>query len=153
MRTRRRTKLRTIRASDLAKMTVCEQKLVYEKRYGERLTRAQQERIRDGNRGHARYLREAFVLNPRLRSSEQKPWCFIATELWGEHAAETESLRRLRDAVLRRYAPGRALTRSYYRMSPAVAAFLARRPRARWLAKVALTPVLATAKYVLRNTR
>jgi len=34
MRTRLRAKRRAIRASDLAKMTVCEQKLVFEKRYG-----------------------------------------------------------------------------------------------------------------------
>ena len=44
-------------------MAVCEQKLVYEERYGESLTRVQRERIRDGHRGHARSLREAFVLN------------------------------------------------------------------------------------------
>jgi hypothetical protein len=89
MRTRLRAKRRAIRASDLAKMTVCEQKLVFEKRYGERLTRAQEERIRDGNRGHAQYLRQAFMVNPDVHSSKSKPWCFIATELWSEHAAET----------------------------------------------------------------
>ena len=44
MRIRRRSNFRSIRASDLAKMTVCEQKLVFEKHYGERLTRAQRVR-------------------------------------------------------------------------------------------------------------
>jgi hypothetical protein len=38
-RIRLRPKRRAIRASDLAKMMVCEQKLVFEKRYDERLTR------------------------------------------------------------------------------------------------------------------
>src|SRR5467141_4154683 len=118
MRTRLRAKRRAIRASDLAKMTLCEQKLVFEMRYGERLTRAQEERIRDGNRGHAQYLRQAFVVNPAVRSSERKPWCFIATDLWGQDAAETCLLRDFRDTVLRRYSFGRALTRIYYRMSP-----------------------------------
>lgn len=153
MRTRRRPKLRTIRASDLAKMAACEQKLVYEKRYGERLTPIQQERIRNGNRGHTQFLREAFVLNPGVRSSQSKPWCFIATELWGEHAQETQLSRSFRDMVLRRYALGRAMTRAYYRMSPAAAAYLARSPRARRLAKAALTPTIAIARYVLRNAR
>ena len=150
---RRRPKLRAIRASDLAKVATCEQKLVYEKRYGERLTPAQRERIRDGNHGHARYLREAFVLNPGVRSSQSKPWCFIATELWGEHARETELLRSLRDAVLRRHTLGRALIRAYYRSSPAIAAYLARSPRARRLAKVGLVPMIAIARYALRNAR
>ena len=153
MRKRRRATRHAIRASDLAKMTVCEQKLLFEKRYGERLTRAQEERIRDGNRGHARFLRQAFVVNPDVHSSESKPWCFIATELWGEDAAETCALRALRDAILRRYALGRAFTRVYYRLSPAVAAYLARHPRVRRLAKAALTPVVAGAEYALRKAR
>jgi hypothetical protein len=89
--------MRAIAASDLAKMAACEQKLVYERRYGEQLTATQRERIRDGNYGHARYLRDAFMLNPRVISSESKPWCFIATELWGESASETELLRSFRD--------------------------------------------------------
>lgn len=153
MGTRRRPKLRAVRASDLAKMAACEQKLVYEKRFGERLTRTQRERIRDGNYGHARYLREAFVLNPSVSSSDRKPWCFIATELWGERAPETELLRSLRDEVLRRYWLGRVLMRAYYRSSPAIAAWLACRPHTRQLAKLALTPAVAAARYALRDTR
>ena len=153
MGTRRRPKLRAVRASDLAKMAACEQKLVYEKRYGERFTRTQRERIGDGNHGHARYLREAFVLNPRVSSSEKKPWCFIATELWGERARETEMLRSFRDGVLRRYWLGRVLMRAYYRSSPAIAAWLARCPHARQLAKLALMPVVAAARFALGDTR
>jgi hypothetical protein len=150
MRIRLRGKRRAIRASDLARMTVCEQRLVFEQRYGERHTRAQEERIRDGDRGHARFLRQAFAVNPDLHSSERKPWCFIATELWGEDAVETEALRVLRDAILRRCAIGRALTRLYYRRSPVVAAYLARHPRVRWLARAALTPVVAIGIVISR---
>jgi hypothetical protein len=134
-------------------MAVCEQKLVYEKRYGELLTPVQRERIRDGHRGHARYLREAFVLNPRVSSSDSKPWCFIATELWGESADETQLLRALRDVVLRRHRWGRALIRTYYRLSPAIAAYIAPRPHARRLAKLLLFPALVTARHVLRGMR
>ena len=134
-------------------MTVCEQRLVFERRYGERHTHAQRTRIRDGDRGHARFLRQAFAVNPDLRSSERKPWCFIATELWGEDAAETGALRALRDAILRRYAAGRVLTRLYYRHSPAVAAYLARHPRVRRLARAALAPVVAVALVVAQDRR
>lgn len=126
-------------------MAVCEQRLVLEKRYGERLTRTQEERIQDGDRGHARFLRQAFAVNLEVHSSQRKPGCFIATELWGEHAAETRTLRALRDGTFRRYALGRALTRVYYRASPAVAAYLAQHPRLRPLARAALTPVVALA--------
>lgn len=153
MRNRRRKGLRAVGASDLAKMTTCEQRLVYEKRYGEQLTAAQRERIRDGNDGHRRYLREAFVLNPRVISSDKKPWCFIATELWGERAQETELLRSFRDAVLRRHAWGRALIRVYYRISPAIAAYLASRPRGQLLAKLLLAPAIAAARYALCSAR
>ena len=52
-----------IRASDLAKMTVCEQKLVYEKRYGERLTRAEARRkIYRNNLLDQSFLRRLFAL-------------------------------------------------------------------------------------------
>ena len=151
MRAGRRKGLRAIAASDLAKMAVCEQKLVYEKRYGELLTPAQRERIRDGRRGHASYLREAFVLNPRVSSSDSKPWCFIATELWGESADETQLLRAFRDAVLRRHPLGRALIRTYYRRSPAIAAYIVARPHARLLAKLLLFPALVIARHVLNG--
>lgn len=134
-------------------MATCEQKLVYEKRYGERLTPTQRERIRDGNYGHARFLHEAFVLNPRVVSSDSKPWCFIATELYGERAPETELLRSFRDVVLRRHSWGRALIRSYYRVSPAIAAYVACRPHARSVAKLVLVPLIVTAEYALRNAR
>ena len=67
MRTRRRTKKRAIRASDLAKMAVCEQRLVYERHYGERLTRAQEDRIRDGaanpSANVSNVVRRAFKLD------------------------------------------------------------------------------------------
>ena len=152
MRTRR-ARLRIVRASDLAKMAVCEQKLVYEKRYGELLTPAQRERIRDGRRGHASYLREAFVLNPRVSSSDSKPWCFIATELWGESGGETQLLRAFRDALLSRHPLGRALIRTYYRRSPAIAAYIAARPHARRLAKLLLFPALVIARHVLSGMR
>jgi len=142
-----------IRASDLAKMTVCEQKLVYEKRYGERLTRTQARRIHGGNQGHMLYLRQAFLLNPGVRSSEAKPWCFVASAVFGEAAAETEVLRALRDSVLRRYALGRAFMRLYYRLSPALAIYLSARPRAQELMRHALKPAVAIVRWLLDGRR
>ena len=93
------------------------------------------------------------MLNPRVISSDRKPWCFIASELWGESAPETKLLRSFRDAVLRPHPFGRALIRAYYRLSPALAAYVAARPRARLVAKILLVPVIAAARYALRNAR
>jgi hypothetical protein len=73
--------------------------------------------------------------------------------LWGEHAIETQLLRSLRDGVLNRHALGRALTRAYYRVAPAVAAWLAGHPRAHGLAKGVLMPVVAVARYLSRSAR
>ena len=142
-----------IRASDLAKMTVCEQKLVYEKRYGEWLTRAEARRIRDGNQGHRLYLRQAFLLNPGVRSSETKPWCFIAGAVFGEAAAETAVLRALRDSVLRRYALGRTFMRLYYRLSPPFANYLVARPRLQGFVRNALKPAVAIVQWLLERPR
>ena len=142
-----------IRASDLAKMTVCEQKLVYEKRYGERLTRAEARLIRGGNQGHMLYLRQAFLLNPRVRSSETKPWCFIASAVFGDAAAETNVLRALRDSVLRRYALGRVFMRLYYRLSPSFAIYVAARPRAQGFMRHALKPAVAIVQWLLERRR
>ena len=134
-------------------MTVCEQKLVYEKCYGERLTRAEARRIRDGNQGHMLYLHQAFLLNPGVRSSETKPWCFIATVVFGEAAAETTVLRALRDSVLRRYALGRAFMRLYYRLSPSFAVYLAARPRVQGLVRHALKPAISIVQWFMERRR
>ena len=145
------TKERFVRASDLAKLTVCEQKAAFENQLGERLTPEAKRRIRSGNSGHARYLQQAFVLNPHVRSSETKPWCFVASAVFGQTAPETIALRRFRDAVLRKSLVGRAAIRAYYRVSPAVARFVGTRRWTIFLMRMALVPVISIARWVVQR--
>jgi hypothetical protein len=77
----RKRRQRAIRASDLARLVVCEQKAAFEDRYGERQDARSARNIDEGNRQHAAFLRQAFLVNPALKSSEAKPWCFVSTFL------------------------------------------------------------------------
>jgi hypothetical protein len=57
--------------------------------------------------------------------------CFVATVAFGEGAPELDAFRAYRDDVLRRSGAGRAFIRGYYEYGPALAAWLAVRPRQR----------------------
>jgi hypothetical protein len=73
--------------------------------------------------------------------------CFIATAAFGT-AMEPEviTLRRFRDTTLNKYSIGRLFVRTYYRLSPPVAKFIAKRPVLRALARGILKPVIRIVK-------
>jgi hypothetical protein len=132
----------TIRATDLAKMGYCEQRLVFEKRLGERLTGEQRAGIRRGNSAHDRFLRQSFAVNPSVGSSKAKTWCFVASAVYGPDAPETHRLREFRDTVLRPTAAGRWAIRFYYRVSPQLVQLLTVRPWALRAARAVLDAVV-----------
>ena len=144
---------RATRATDLAKFTVCEQKALFEREYGEELTPEARERIADGNRGHARFLDQAFASDPRVRSSESKPWCFVASCVFGRAAPETNALRTLRDQLLRRHRSGRALIRLYYRASPTLVRLLDHHRWARPLMRLLLRPAVIVSGWIVGEPR
>jgi len=76
----------------------------------------------------------------------QRGFCFVATAVLGEDAAELDTFRALRDRVLMRRAPG--LVDTYYRHGPAAARWLATRPRARAALRVLLRGAHAALKAV-----
>lgn len=78
-------------------------------------------------------------------------FCFIATAAYGHYDHSfVRVLRRFRDVFLLSHGPGRAFVAWYYRNSPAWAAWLRRSPKARWVVRVSLAPVVVAAYVLLR---
>ncbi|OGU21746.1 MAG: hypothetical protein A2580_18020 [Hydrogenophilales bacterium RIFOXYD1_FULL_62_11] len=131
-------------SSDLGRLMLCEREFVHERSTGQTSqdagTRAASVR---GEREHlrAQLSMEAHHNRPRQRSrsgpdsghapqSGRDSRCFVASQVYGEDAPQTEELRSFRDRFLMRSSPGRQLVNAYYRVSPPVARMLARAPAA-----------------------
>jgi hypothetical protein len=139
----------TVSASDLSQMGVCERLVRFEAQYGKRPSHLQREAMARGSRAHAQFLRDGLCSNPTLKTSVEKPWCFIATAVFGPQAAETQTLRMFRDRILRKSAAGRALVRMYYRMSPGIGRWLAGRKWATFVMRALLRPLVVAAGAVV----
>src|SRR5690349_18095097 len=118
----RKKRLRVVRASELAQMGVCERLVVFEHRFGKRITEHQRKAIKYGLKAHDQFYREGVL------ASEKKGRCYIATLIFGS-GRETVTLRKFRDRILRPYATGRWLIRMYYRIAPGLCMVLARYPQ------------------------
>lgn len=69
--------------------------------------------------------------------------CFIATAAYGSlMEPEVMSLRRFRDTTLKNSGMGKLFIRTYYRLSPPIARFIAKRPGLRALVRCILRPVI-----------
>ncbi|AXA91354.1 CFI-box-CTERM domain-containing protein [Massilia sp. YMA4] len=138
--------IRYTSASELTEQAFCEKKMLFAVRLGRRESRLRRQAQAVGDRAHEAFHRDAMSSEPRLSGAAGKPWCFIASEVFGTNASETRLLRAFRDRVLRRYAAGRAFVRLYYRHSPVIACSLHSHPMWRaatyWLLK-AVVAVLA----------
>lgn len=78
--------------------------------------------------------------------------CFIATAAYGSYDhGMVRNLRGLRDQVLLHSATGRLAVRSYYALSPPLAAWLSERPTARAAVRVALTPVSVASAWEVKH--
>lgn len=119
-------------------------------------------RILQGEPGRARQAAEvALKLDPEgpagARAKEvlarldtdpalkEKSRCFIASAACGVGSPEVETLRRFRDNVLEKSAPGRAFVRSYYRVSPPIALLIESHPRLRRVVRSAFVKPLSLA--------
>jgi hypothetical protein len=140
-------KKQTTSASELAEMGYCEKRMLFEHRLGPRASPAREKARLEGLVAHQAFHRDAVTIAPDVQSSEVKPWCFIASELFGQGAWETDALRMARDRLLRRCAAGRAFIAVYYRYSPGLARWLRHHRRVRTVARMLLRPVAVAFKW------
>jgi len=69
--------------------------------------------------------------------------CFIATAAWGSYLhPKVALLREFRDQYLLSNGPGRLFVRTYYRLSPPIADFIARHESMRSITRWMLTPLV-----------
>jgi len=136
-------------ASKLAEMGTCERRIALQAKHGKRRSAEHQAAATRGDIAHEAFFREGLVHKPVTDTA--KPWCFVATLVYGPDAVETAVLRAFRDRCLRRHRPGRQMIRFYYRWSPRVCRLLLGR---RWVVRIAravLRPVVAVARLLVRQ--
>ena len=112
---------RTISATELAEMGVCEKKIRFRQLLGRRqVSKQREEAQREGTHDHETMHRAS--------ANESKSPCFIATAIYGIDAAETDLLRRFRDTRLLPHWWGKLAVAIYYRASPRFVLFLTGSP-------------------------
>lgn len=97
--------------------------MVLDKQYGKQETDIQRQRKERGDEEHLRHH-----LMAKKFGTPRDPRCFIATELYGNTAPETQALRLFRDAQLLKSLPGRMFTRMYYEISPSIVVLMQKSP-------------------------
>src|SRR5262245_51407551 len=140
-----------VTASELSQMGVCERLVRYEHQHGKLATRSQKQHRDRGNAAHRQFMEDALRSQRADSRTDAKPWCWIASAVYGPEAKETHVLRRFRDLVLRKLAIGRLAIAFYYRHSSVLARLISRSDAARLAARVLLTPAVFLAKFTLAN--
>lgn len=130
-----------ISASELSQMGYCERRVAFDARHGRQDTPGQEAAKERGRQRHEQFYAES---QRTAQASAGKGRCFVATLALGE-GHETRQLRAFRDLVLRRSAAGRWLVGSYYRLSPRLCDWLAKRPRRLALVRLGLRPLARMA--------
>ena len=137
-------KSKSVSASELAQMGVCERLVVFEHRYGKHSAASQRAAIQRVLKEHDRFYRDV------VKISEKKGRCYIATLTFGP-GRETATLRMFRDRVLRPSPTGRWLIVAYYKTAPGVCAVLERWPWLQPIARAILRPIARMTGHMLRG--
>lgn len=107
--------------TELAGYARCEQQAAFDARYGDKRSKDWNQKARAGNRAHRAQQWHAAAIG---KAGDER--CFVATAVFGPHAAETEALRAWRDHALTPYPAGRLIVRAYYRLGSQIAPIVQR---------------------------
>ena len=118
--------------TDIVATVYCEQKAVYDRERGDARPLDVRIKAATGTFEHLRFRVEGQT------SQIVDKRCFIASQVYGGEAWQTNTLRAWRDRVLMPRATGRVAVRLYYAVSPGIARVLERWPRAAGLVRRAL---------------
>ena len=139
-----------VSASDLSQMGVCERLVRFEARYGKRPSPCQRQAMARGRMEHDKFFEESVRTNPALKTSLEKPWCFIASATFGPEAKETRTLRLFRDRILRKMVAGRAAVKMYYRISPGICQWLTSKKTAVAMMRTMMRPIVMVAGVIVK---
>lgn len=129
-------------ASEVAKITFCERKIVLDARFGDEGNAYNRARRQEGDRLHA-----------ELAGGAPASRCYIATAVFGAVSPETMLLRLFRDRVLARASAGRAAIGAYYRIGPTLARWFGRPPWNAMVRAALRITILPLARLWLRLAR
>lgn len=122
--------------TDIVATVYCEQKAVYDRERGDARPLDVRIKAATGTFEHLRFQVEGQT------SQIVDKRCFIASQVYGGEAWQTNAFRAWRDQTLMPSAAGRAAVRLYYAVSPSIARALARWPAAASLVRRALDRIL-----------
>lgn len=114
----------------------CEQKVVFDREYGDMRPKHVKAKAEEGIREHAK-----FEIEGRVKQATDSR-CFIASHVYGLNAPETDVLRAWRDRRLMPLRAGRWLVRVYYFISPLLLRVAGRNSMFAKLAKAVLDVVV-----------
>lgn len=117
-------------ATTIAQTSFCEKQMVLDKQYGKLETDIQRQRKERGDEEHLRHH-----LTAQKFGSPRDSRCFIASEIYGNTAPETEALRLFRDTRLMTSSVGKLLTSIYYDLSPSIVLLLKKHPTLKRITK------------------
>ncbi len=122
----------TVSITKVVSAVYCEQKVVFDREYGDLRPQHVKAKAEEGIREHAK-----FEFEGRVKQATDSR-CFIASHVYGLNAPETNALREWRDRRLMPLLVGRWVVRVYYFISPLLLRLAGRSSVFSKLAKVAL---------------
>lgn len=128
-------------ATTIAQRSFCEKQMTLDMQYGKQETDIQRQRKERGNEEHLRHH-----LVAKKFGTPRDSRCFIATELYGNTAPQTQALRVFRDSRLLTSLPGRLFTQLYYDVSPNIVKLMKKSPATKKAIKFVIDRIVRRIK-------